>query len=242
MEKAVNNIDQLKIEKRLKENGFRYERKFRVSGLPLSFLLHQIKTCPALFRPLYAPRQINNIYFDTTQFRFFYENVHGLAIRKKIRLRWYGKDILPIENPQLEYKFRHGQQGNKWVIPLPGLQLDQRNLNRHALLASFKKHLPALIYDDVQFLSPALVNTYQRRYFISADQHFRLTLDQDMRFFHPQNLHKHYHQHTDFIIELKYLPTLDEQASEITTYFDFRMTKNSKYVNGIEQVYPHLIV
>ena len=43
---------------------FRYERKFLVKSVSYHWITHFIKMNSAMFQPAYAPRQINNIYFD----------------------------------------------------------------------------------------------------------------------------------------------------------------------------------
>jgi len=43
--------------------------------------------------------------------------------------------------------------------------------------------------------------------------------------------------HGKIVVELKYGQSLDTQADRVSGLFPFSVTKNSKYVSGIERVY-----
>ena len=45
------------------------------------------------------------------------------------------------------------------------------------------------------------------------------------------------HNSDSIILELKYNYQDDDEAHIISSYFPFRMTKNSKYVSGVETLY-----
>ena len=222
------------------ESNFRYERKLAVTDASKPQVQHYIKGHPIFFREIYVPRQVNNIYLDTPQLKFYEDNVMGVAQRKKVRLRWYGDTFGQITAPRLEYKIKAGLLGDKWVFPLPDFELkpgfDQTSIKN--LLSAAE--LPAEILADVQSLRPTLLNNYQRIYYLSADRAFRLTLDDQQSFYHMnacsnQFLSSHSDNKTQ-IIEIKYAPEADKKARGITNFFPFRLTKSSKYVSGINFV------
>jgi hypothetical protein len=42
---------------------------------------------------------------------------------------------------------------------------------------------------------------------------------------------------SDIILELKYVPDSDSEARQVTQYIDARLSKNSKYVRGMNMLY-----
>jgi len=217
--------------------NYRYERKFTVSNSCREKILYSIKNHPAFFRPIFQPRQINNIYLDDQKLSFFKNNQIGIAKRKKIRIRWYGDLFGKTKRPKLEYKLKDGLLGDKWIFELPEFTIEPGFTNRSLVELFTTAKLPLPIVEDLHPLRPTLLNTYHRSYFLSADGNFRITLDESMayyRFDYPRAYFKAVHRTAnDFIVELKYLPAEDNLAQKISQNFPFRMDKSSKYVNGI---------
>ncbi len=217
--------------------NYRYERKFTVANSSRQQVLYSIKNHPAFFRPIFQPRQINNIYLDDRKLSFFKNNRIGIAKRKKIRIRWYGDLFGQIPQPKLEYKLKDGLLGDKWIFDLPGFVIEPGFAYRSLVEIFAASTLPLPVIEDLHPLRPTLLNTYHRSYFLSADGKFRLTLDESMayyRFDYPRAYFKAVHRTPyDFIVELKYLPPEDKLAHKISAKFPFRMDKSSKYVNGI---------
>ena len=90
-------------------------------------------------------------------------------------------------------------------------------------------------------LDVVLLNSYQRKYFLSADGAFRVTIDSQMQFYRLLAHGNHFvyqrndHHHT--IVELKYNKAGDELAEKMTQSFPFRITRNSKYVEGFNRLH-----
>jgi len=68
----------------------RFERKFTPAGWTAPEALAFVRRHPALFHEPYPERTVNNIYFDTPDFRHFHDHIAGTAQRLKVRVRWYG--------------------------------------------------------------------------------------------------------------------------------------------------------
>ena len=85
------------------------------------------------------------------------------------------------------------------------------------------------------------MNRYHRRYYVSRDGKFRLTLDTNMAFHRVGGLTKRLARrrvdHRNVIVELKYGVDEDVAASRVSGFFPFRVTKSSKYVQGIDRVF-----
>ena len=236
MEKAVNKPETIIDSMNLLPN-FRYERKFTAEQAYKPELLYYIRKHPAQFREIYYPRQINNIYLDTPLLKFYVNNEIGIAERKKVRIRWYGATFGEARKPKLEYKIKAGLLGDKWGFNLDNFHISPGFDNRNLIKVFNDSELPGPILDDLKFLRPALLNTYHRTYFLSADGRFRLTLDEKMRYYrvdHPKsNFLRSVPDPTAFIIELKYAPEEDGAANRVAQHLPYRLNKSSKYVNGI---------
>ena len=91
------------MEKVASNNNFRYERKLIVPKELHSDIFNLIKTHPYRFKEIFNKRKVNNIYFDTPEYYFYFCNLIGNQDRTKVRIRWYG-DLFGYINPSLEFK------------------------------------------------------------------------------------------------------------------------------------------
>ncbi|MFK7979040.1 MAG: VTC domain-containing protein [Saprospiraceae bacterium] len=216
----------------------RYERKFTVFNQPKLAVFTGIKKHPAFFREIYQPRQITNIYLDTTKFQFYKDNQIGIADRKKVRIRWYGNVLGKVSQPKLEYKIKVGLTGYKKIYTLPDFEIDT-GFSKNEVQSLFDKaNLPIAIRDELKGLKPTLLNTYQRTYFQSLDKYFRLTFDERLTYYQlrPTNnqfLAKSREKELQ-VLELKYAPEQEQRASQVASLLRYRLDKKSKYVSGID--------
>ena len=219
----------------------RYERKLILPRNSLSELNSFVRLHPARFRPLYQPRHINNIYFDTPLFRNFHDSTEGFAQRNKIRIRWYGNLFGEIANPKLELKDKTGVVGTKANHVLPILKLNKKHVNANIETCLKVAKLPDDVLGAMMPMQPALMNRYLRSYWRSADGNYRLTVDSELQFTALQRVSGAGFQtrrdHRKIIVEMKYDAEFDSGAPEITQYFPVRLGKCSKYVMGIERLY-----
>ncbi len=221
-------------------NNYRYERKYTIPKYHSLIATEQIiKENSFLFREIFYQRQINNIYFDTEELSDYHDNVMGVSNRKKIRIRWYGNTFGEIKKPVLEIKIKKGIVGDKWSYPLQAFHLNN-SFNLEIIKKVFEKsNLPLPILEMVKPVFPSLLNSYQRKYFLSADNRYRITLDFDLLYYKMErNLNhcfgKPFHDN-NHIVELKYGLDDEKRANEISVQFPFSINKNSKYVNGINK-------
>lgn len=219
-------------------NDYRYERKFIVPDHhSVKELEHQLKSNSRLFSEIFHQRQVNNIYFDSRDYSNYHDNVIGLANRKKFRIRWYGDAFGRIENPKLEVKIKKGLIGDKWTFDMKSFTLNNEFSAEYIQGVFNDSNLPLSIHEELKMSIPTLLNTYQRKYFLSFDQRFRITLDFDLRYHNMEvrrnNFNKIPLKDPNKIIEMKYQREDDDDAKKITSQFSFRLHKNSKYVNGI---------
>jgi SPX domain protein involved in polyphosphate accumulation len=211
----------------------RYERKYRIEGVNKALILQSIKMHPASLSPIHQPRQINNIYFDTPGFITYKDNVVGQAQRRKFRVRWYGEHIRYVDHPKLEIKIRNNELGDKKIFDISNFHLSN--------LKTLTQKVNQLCPEAGGMLRPVLLNSYQRQYFATKDQKFRLTLDDQLKYsplLYSSFFLKHLFQEEQVrVLELKYEAELEAQADRLSQYIPFRRTKNSKYVTGVELCY-----
>jgi len=225
------------------EENSRYERKYLVENMHYHDIEQQVRMHPAAFSSIFYPRYINNIYFDSLEMDFFYDNVMGKGSRKKARIRWYGNGSGLIQKPVLEFKTREGVLGNKLSYPLKPFTMDE-NLSAEMLVDVFRySGLPLWAREVLLQLRPSLLNRYRRAYFMSFDQQFRLTLDDRLGYYGLSatgntSMENYHSDHV--IVELKYDRKADHLSAEVSNKLPFRLTKSSKYVNGVELLHPSL--
>lgn len=219
----------------------RYERKFLVSDISDKEIGQVIRFHPAGFREVFQQRFINNIYFDTLGFNNYIDNVEGEMRRWKCRIRWYGNIFGMIEKPVLELKIKNGLMGHKESYRLQGFLFDREvALGRTIAQVMKRSDVSSNVCALVLSLKPVLLNRYSRRYFISADKNFRVTIDTGLEYYSVSPLQNtflnHYIDRRTVVVELKYDPQRDLMAAEIASLFPFPLTKSSKYLQGLEKV------
>ena len=220
-------------------DSYRYERKFTISELSRHEIREMIRLHPALFLQIYPPRFVNNVYLDSVVLKNYFDTVDGVAERVKIRIRWYGGLFGLIEKPVLEFKIKKGLVGTKKSYPMDPFSLDGDFSSETVACAFQNSDIPEVRKLQLTMLKPTLLNRYHRRYYRSADGNYRVTLDSDMEFYSVgTDSNSHLRKYADFsntVLELKYDRDKDQAAQDIVNLFSFRMTRNSKYLNGIEK-------
>lgn len=219
----------------------RYERKFLASHLSLAGAILRIKLNSSAFSEIFHERKINNIYLDSPSLGNYFDNVNGNAERQKVRIRWYGALFGRARKPVLEIKMKNGLLGKKLGYPLPDFVLepgfdaaDVETLWRHP-------NVPRHVQAHLDHLHPKLINCYQRRYYLSADNRFRATLDWNLEFYriaHHGNAFLHRVRESSCkVLELKYPASSQSGAGAIANEFGFRLTRVSKYVLGMDHLH-----
>jgi len=226
------------INSNIKTSDYRYERKYHIAGRSKYEVESIVKLHPAIFSEIHHRRFVNSIYFDSYNLNSFYENVEGTSDRVKVRVRWYGGLFEYIENPILEIKIKKGLLGKKILIPAKPFHLTE-NSEISDILNSIEclNEIPMI---DFRSLMPSLIIRYSRKYYQSCDKKFRITIDDEQSFYLVQKDNNSFlDSHNDncsVILELKYDQEFDSVASHITSRLPFRITKNSKYVSGVQRV------
>jgi hypothetical protein len=217
----------------------RYERKFVVPAVGASGIEALLRRHPARFVEVYAPRCVNSIYFDTLTLRHYFDGIDGEANRRKYRLRWYGDLFAAPETMQLEIKRKHGHVGSKLLHPVRGFEF-KRGLSGREIERAFA---PLWSGETDQRLEPVLLVRYARRYFVSRDQRFRITVDHGVEYHRIARVGNTFRRplrpDANRIVELKYATADDDSAGSVAAAVPYRASRHSKYCTGVDRLYPH---
>jgi len=216
----------------------RYEKKFVISELELQELEHLIKSNSVMFSEIFHERTVNNIYLDSYDFRNYNENLDGVSQRLKIRIRWYGEIFTIIQDPVLELKMKCNELGKKWSFPLKSFSFD-KNFSLELLQQIFSKsNLPAGLAEKLKSYHPTLLNSYTRKYFVSASKKHRITLDRNQVFLRIREQNNLFNEKIvnkdEYILELKYSSKDYRETESILQELPLRVIAHSKYVEGIK--------
>jgi SPX domain protein involved in polyphosphate accumulation len=216
-------------------SSLRYEYKMVTEQTPLSEILSIIHRHKAMFKTHHPSRIVNNIYFDTPSFTCYADHISGSLQREKNRIRWYGSPSETIERPVFERKIKQGLVGKKISEVLPVLKIN----------SSTPWPIPEKLVDGngnglhwrLRNVKPVLALRYTRHYFISGDQHYRLTVDTKLESFALSSKGHAINRSikpAPTIIELKFNRENSNGADEITNAFPFRINRFSKYLFAFE--------
>lgn len=217
----------------------RFERKFFIPQASVPSVDILIKLQSALFQRLYHERRVNNLYFDTTTLHHYHSHIAGAAVRSKVRVRWYGEMFGTIDSPVLEIKMKSGEVGRKKSFHLPPFTLKD-SLDQHTLFTLLdNSSVPAYWKEQLKELRPVLLNSYVRTYWISADHAVRLTEDKEWVSYYAATSSllqlSTPVRHEGVVMEMKYALADQEKAAVIGAKWPWRLTRNSKYVIGLEE-------
>ncbi|MGQ0827756.1 MAG: VTC domain-containing protein [Bacteroidota bacterium] len=219
----------------------RYERKYLITDFSYSDVEQIIKYHPACFHEVFHERSVNNIYFDTLGMHHYYSNVEGETKRMKVRIRWYGSLFGDIQKPVLEYKIKNGLLGKKESYPLNPFQLNTSFSKNQLERAINTNQLSQKIKNEMSSLKPSLLNCYMRKYFLSADKNFRVTIDHHLTYYRLGYIGNTFSNksidHKATVLELKYDSSLETEAKTVSNMFPFTLSKSSKYLQGLNRVF-----
>ena len=218
----------------------RHEVKFAAHAWALPAVRHWLRLHDAGFRESFPPRQVNNVYFDSWDYRAYAENLAGISRRSKVRYRWYGAEPGP-QTGTLEVKHRRNQLGWKqrfnvdmrvWV---PGWAWDDVRSSILEQTTNGAKH-----WLD-QAPHAVFINRYRREYFVSGNGRVRATIDTEQRIFDQRmrampNLHVPSVSQDTLVLELKFAPEDRLTANRILADVPMRIGRHSKYMNAVRAI------
>jgi hypothetical protein len=220
---------------------FRYERKFLIEGVDAAQVRMILRRHWAMFLEPYPPRYVNNIYMDTLEFDDYGDNLAGAMERTKARIRWYHDLFRWVNDGVLEFKIKSGFVGWKEQYDFPAFNFSSGFSPRafHKLIQG--SDLPQEVKLHLCGYRPSVVNRYWRSYFATQDGRFRATIDTQLSYYKVNRLSNRFivqqHNHANVIVEIKYDREHEVEANRIAASLPFRLSRSSKYVQGIDAFY-----
>jgi len=217
----------------------RFERKFVTDAMSAPDLDTMLRVHPASFVIAYPDRWINNIYLDTENLTCYQDHTRGCRSRAKFRIRWYGDLLQEQARPVLEIKRKTGMVGSKLRFDLPKFNSRENFTNEGLLNLIRSAGIDERIVGWADAMRCVVGNRYQRTYFVTSDQKFRMTVDRNLKFMKIPSWPGQRVDEVDettVVLELKYQNELDPQVEKITQLLPVRVMRMSKYILGIEQL------
>jgi hypothetical protein len=227
--------------------GLRYELKLECEPGSYAQVAAWVRLHSAGFREAYAPRQVNSLYLDTLSFDTLNDHIEGVPERRKLRFRWYGPD-LGTARGQMELKSKRERAGWKVTCPVQGaieLRCGDWSTIRRDLLTGLSDGAAgadqALFRELIQVARPLVINSYQRRYYVSADGRVRLTVDDRLRAYDQwrtarPNISFRTPLPDLFVVELKSDVRHAAYLADVLAEFPLRVHRHSKYVSALSSL------
>ena len=225
--------------------NYRYEIKFISYSHKYNLIKNLIKMNDYNFHKQYNDRIINNLYFDSKDFKAFNDNLSGSSVRFKTRYRWYEDKSISSDKANkgnLEFKFKKNIFGYKKIF-----NVDDLDISNNIDWKTIKKKINQSLSKEYKILfeknsEQILINQYNREYFISSNRKIRVTLDSNIKIFDqmrsidkPNFSRKSFSQ--DYIVvEFKTNKSDGKFLKNLKLNLPIKASRNSKYVNGIRSI------
>lgn len=190
--------------------SFRKEKKYRISYNEKNIL--KDKLIQRGMTSIFPRRQINSCYFDSNNFKAFFDSEEGVLPRKKIRIRWYNSSIdftKEIKISSLEGRFKYS---------------NKLNLN------SLKDVIKHQIFDyDYGILSSKVIVSYVREYYNL--ENLRITFDYDIIYKYSNNSSLFSQVDLECVMEVK--APIECSDDYIGNFLHIPSSRFSKYSRGV---------
>lgn len=218
----------------------RHEIKFAAYAIERAGLEHWIRMHPAGFINPYPDRAVNNIYFDTWDYRAYADNIAGVSERSKVRYRWYGNSLGP-DAGSLEVKQKRNHFGWKLRYAVAEAPYHE-GYSWHDVRMAMRAHLP--IDAQLWLLQnplPVMINRYNRQYFATTDGSIRVTIDTSQRVYDQRmgnrpNFTRAGITQDTLVVEFKFSRAHRRDAVRILENIPLRVGRHSKYMNAVRAI------
>lgn len=190
---------------------------------------------------------ITSLYYDTDDFKFYFEKVDGESYRKKLRIRGYN-DIMSGDSVFVEIKYRMNQMTSKYRVRLPLEKayslLDNNNAGSVASDVENIEEMDEILHLKGMYkLVPKLIVRYNRKAYTGLyESDLRITFDTNLRC-RAYEL-KLEHKGRDIyvispqycIMEVKINDRVPIWLNSMLNNFNITIVKASKYCMGVERL------
>ena len=231
-------------------------RRFNRFELKYLLTLRQAEQVKAALQP-YLPLDeyggstgsypLSSLYYDSPDFRCYWEKLDGIKFRRKLRIRQYGAEPLSAETPvfvEIKQRLDRVTQKRRALLPYgEALRLCSRRQMPENTSAQDRAVIDEIYAFLWQYnLSPASIVRYQRQAFIGAeyDLGLRVTFDTDLSgqaasldlaeppaglpLLPPQQV----------VMEIKVNERIPYWLTELVGAYNLRLVRMSKYCRSIE--------
>ena len=192
--------------------SYRKEKKYKFNITQLNLLKYEL--IQDGMKVLYPRRIINSFYFDTKNLLMFHHSEQGILPRKKIRIRWYEKNLefkKEIKISSIEGRFK-----KSYFIG----SLNKKKLNQYKI---FDK--------DYGFVFPYLFVKYSREYYIYRKLRFTFDSNIEYQIINSNNTSKSIDKHC--VMEIKASNNINnDYLDKIISYQNERFSKYCRGVNS----------
>lgn len=192
---------------------------------------------------------LTSLYYDSPDFKFYWQKVEGIKFRRKLRIRVYGEvaSLTPATPVFVEIKQRLDRVTQKRRILLPyqsALSLCNQRQPQPCQPAERAVMDEMLAMMEQYNLQPAAIISYQRQAMIGTDYDIglRVTFDTDLRY-NGQVLQLHEYRPNGFmfppdwtVMEIKVNERIPYWLTELVAKYNLRLTRVSKYARSIELI------
>ena len=190
---------------------------------------------------------VRSLYYENDATTHYYEKIDGVRMRRKFRLRTYGKQFTPSLPVYFEEKNRDGNRVRKYRILIDPSHLsafyasEEQYPDLHELLSGTDL-VDRFLFDAIRrSLKPRLLVDYVRRPYVSAyDMNFRVTFDSVLmsakanKLF-PQSWESWKHSFAGFtILEVKFYRRIPAWFHRVIQAHNLRRVSFSKFCKGME--------
>ena len=193
---------------------------------------------------LYA---LSSLYYDTDDYRFYWEKVDWLKYRRKLRIRQYETEKL-LTNDSIVYveiKQRVDRVTQKRRVPMT--YKEAMDFCNNGIIPPHEKRDEPVIFELYQFirqnnLKPSCITSYMRNAYFGTDYDtwLRVTFDTNIRY-RKKNLNLADKEIWEFMIspdkvimEVKANERVPYRLTEMIASYNFRLIRVSKYCQWLE--------
>lgn len=183
-----------------------------------------------------AVSTVRSVYFDDARLSACQDNLDGLGIRRKVRLRWYDS-LRPGTTFFFEVKWRRGRVTGKHRMELEA-DRPLGELTYKQIVAGLERTVPAALLGDVlRSCEPTVLVQYRREHFASDDGALRVTLDYDITFYDQtgkSSISTSFPRRLDRLVVIEGKTPVGREAELPQLFYPFRAraARCSKYVQG----------
>ena len=217
----------IKTSKNTINKNSRYEKKWICTNSSYENIYNKLVRLNFNLKEVFGKRIVNSVYFDDINYSGILNNLEGEKVRKKYRVRWYGKSKFE-KDFYFEIKYKNGLISSK---KRQKINLDKKiDITKRESFEKLKEKFD-LNFKTKTLIKPVIFIQYKRTYLASSNNLIRSTIDQDISYkkFLVLNFSR-FKKLRSFIIEFKYDTSLDNYFRNNLKKFSYRYSKSSKYV------------